>query len=207
MASLSEGLTRQRLKRLVTRNGIVISKSNKHWFRLKKYKSASTECIIVVMQDLKDRAIRMLKDVTCDRNIIIDAALKCFGDMDLKHLDMTHKRAKVEQYILKSYPYWSNISANNPQLSVNLLIDHIKDEFPDYISLLDTLCEDYVEKLTKDDIDVICMLTQKLIAYSIFYVHEKRFPKDSGVKNYRKPGYCEVVDLNKWSRSYSLELT
>lgn len=190
--------------------GITVCKSNRKWIDLKKYKTASTNCIISVMQELKDMTIAILRDSACERNLIIDTALKIIGAMDLMTLDMSIKRAKVEQYIQRSYPFWCNISARNPQLSVSMMIGQLKEAFPDHSAVLESLCADYVDNITSDNIIEICILTQRLIAYCIFYVHVKRFPvlnKESGSRTYKKPQYCSAVDLGRWSRTYSIELT
>lgn len=192
-----------------------LSDTVREWIDSRENLKVSTELLISEIMNLKEKCIAFLQEGLKRSSPDASASATLLATLEIVRamnptisLTKTQKRAEVEKYILKSYPYWDKVNAQNPQKSVEVLMEQVKEEMASFSDLLTSLHSMSIKKLSGAQLASVCTLSQKVIAYSMTYVHIKRCPRirSDGGTTYRKPDFCGVVDLDRWSACYGLKL-
>lgn len=187
--------------------------SIREWMTLRPYRNASTDLIIEEVKTLRDQCVMDLtstikaKKKHTDVDKLLYSAISLAGSMDpTTGLDKTQKRTLVQKYIERSYPYWINISADDPVKSVEMLLGELGATMSHYEEEIKATYAMVSSCITLKQLDAICASTQKIISYCIYYIHVKRCPyrgKD-GTIQYKNSKFMPCVNLSQWVRKYKL---
>lgn len=193
-----------------TEPSVTIQPCTAEWIQSGEIKNANTERLFAEINIVTDNVLETVGCCLSSNQAIIDST------KSLLHVEdntLQKKREVIRKFIKTSYPYWDKVDASNPVQSLETIINIIKkhpkcESYGIIFNYLTTMVHNISnqEKLNK-----VCHDMQRLIAYAISYVHNKRRPTTLKDRNEQEvlmyqAKYCEYVDVAKWAKRYAIPL-
>lgn len=143
----------------------------------KPYSKVNTLALLSETNNIKNMIVGKMRQVTSKGNPVCYALLT-YMESYVPHVGKSKRQQRdlVIKYISKTYPYWDGVVSDDPSKSLTALIASLKVDYLRHASTLDAVGEMVKNKLPQEDLFEICMHTQKLLSYCLYYIHIKRCP-------------------------------